>query len=123
LVKFVFLLAMDGEPGAAEPLTAFILPTLGSILGVVAALGIAAPLVAARKAVVAVPATVVTALVFVVVVSAVSNAAQEAGPVADSANVVVRTETAALVSGLLWLAAAAWLFLRKTNGRKSHIER
>jgi hypothetical protein len=118
-VKFVLLLATDGDAGAAEPLTDFIFPTLGSTLGLIGAFGIAAPLVGGRRAVVSVPVTIVTALLVVFLVSAVSDAVQGSGPVSASGNVVVRTETSALVSGLLWLAAAAWLFFAQARRGRS----
>lgn len=114
-IKFVILLATSGDPGPAQPLTGFILPTVGSISGLIASFGIAAPVVARRRALVAVPVTIVVGLVAVAVVSAASNLVLDWGPVADSSNVVVRTETSALVSGLLWLAVVLWLFPRRDD--------
>jgi hypothetical protein len=46
VLKFMILLATSGEPGGAEVLTGALLPSTGSILGLIAAFGLAAPLVA-----------------------------------------------------------------------------
>jgi hypothetical protein len=106
--KFLLLLAVSGEAGALQPLTGFLMPTLGSLLGVVASFGVAAPAVRQQSARIAVPALIAGGLVTVFVVSMLSNAAQTA--VSSSPNEVVRTEAAALAAGLLWFLVATWLF-------------
>jgi hypothetical protein len=110
-VKFVVLLVSAGWPGAAEVLTGFVLPTLGSILGLVAALGIAVPLVRRHPRALAFPLVVGVGLVAVLLFSLAANAVLELGVVDRSQNIVIREEASTLVSSALYLLVAAWLLV------------
>ncbi|WP_139306810.1 hypothetical protein [Modestobacter sp. DSM 44400] len=111
------LLATSGKPGGAEVLTGAVLPLTGSILGLVAAFGIAVPLVAGWSLIPALLVPAVVGVVAVLVVSSLSNAVTGWGPVADSGDAVLRTESPWFASGVLWLLVALWLFTRRARAR------
>ncbi|MCA1705544.1 MAG: hypothetical protein LC808_20715 [Actinobacteria bacterium] len=119
LTKFVVLLSLDGRPGALRPLTEFVLPTIGSVLGFVAVFGIAIPFVRRQSRVVALTVTAAIGLVVAVVISAAANSIGGWSAVESSGNVVVREQSSTIVSGLLEALVAAWLLLRRLEDEES----
>jgi membrane protease YdiL (CAAX protease family) len=113
LAKFVLVFVQDGYADSTEALTGFLLPSLGSIAGLVASLGIAVPLVSRQRVVLAGLACVLTGFVCAFCISEISNAIAAVPAISDSNNFAVRTQTAPLVSGLLWCLAAAWMLKRR----------
>lgn len=110
-IKFVILLALAGRPGSLQPLTAFVLPTLGSVLGVIGAFGISIPLTRGLGTIPRILVAVIVGLVAIVAVSVVSNALPNWSVIEESPNVVVRTESSAALAGILWLLVGGWLLL------------
>jgi len=110
-VKFVLLLASAGRPPAAELLTGFLLPTLGSLLGFVAAFGIAVPFVARHRRTLALPVVVLVGLVAVLLFSLAANAVLDLDVVQRSGSIVIREEASTIVSSVLYLLVAAWLLV------------
>jgi hypothetical protein len=117
LVKFLVVFVQDGYADSTEVLTGFLLPSLGSTAGLVASLGIAVPFVFQRRVVVGVLVCVFAGIVCVLGISAASNAIAAVPSISESDNFAVRTQTAPLVSGLLWCLAAAWMLKRRSGQR------
>jgi len=121
-VKFTLLsigtrqspLAHALEP-IALPLVAFIIPTLGSFLGLVFPFGLAAPLLTGKRLWIALPVSVITGIVaFFISLGAftvVNNA------LAGSPDALLRAEGAVLVSSAWSLMAAYWLLRPRVGAR------
>lgn len=109
-VKFALLASVTGEPVAVVgAFTGFLAPSLGSVLGLVAALGVVAPVVGGRPWWVAVPASVVVGLAAVAAISGLSNATARLPFVVESSSPVLRAEAPILTTALLYAVLAVWL--------------
>jgi hypothetical protein len=108
--KFALLASTGGRPSAVvSTFTGFLAPTLGSLLGLVAAFGVAAPVVARLRWWVAVPLAAVAGLATAVMISAVSNATAQLPFVAQSSSEVLRAEAPIVTTALLCAVLALWL--------------
>jgi hypothetical protein len=61
----------------------------------------------------------VVGFIAILMVSWLSEAVAGWGPIADSGNAVLRSECPALVSGVLWLLLALWLFARRAGAGRT----
>jgi hypothetical protein len=109
-VKFALLTSTGGRPGdVISAFTGFLAPTLGSLLGLIAAFGVAVPLVARRRWFIALPVVAVLGLLTAMAISALSNATVQLPFVDASPSPVVRAEGPIVTTALLCAALAVWL--------------
>jgi len=122
-IKFVILMALAGRPGSLQSLTGFLLPTLGSVLGVIGAFGTSMPLTRGLGTIPRVLVAVIVGLVALFAVSAASNALLSWSVIEESPNVVIRTESSAAAAGILWLLVGGWLLLAGRRSDAKELER
>ena len=114
-LKFTILSTEVLDPALAEPLVGFIIPTLGSILGLVFVFGLAAPFLTGKRLWIAIPVSIVTGIAAAFINNAVYAAAGDA--MSGSANELLRNEGAILATSAWSLVAALWLLRPRTSAR------
>ena len=114
-LKFTILSTEVPSPALAGALVGFIIPTLGSVLGLVFVFGLAAPFLTGKRLWIAIPVSIVTGIAAVFIGDALYSAAGAA--LSGSSGEVLRTEGAVLATSAWSFAAALWLLRPRTCAR------